>query len=106
MARGRKTEWDQSAHDFMTAIGQKLRDRRRYLGMSTRSLGSKVGLSHVQISNIERAESDFSVSYLYNFAAALDISPAELMPDPLDIGQGNGHAAAVVEDAKAKPAPT
>lgn len=60
-------------------IGERLRDRRRELGLSLRDLADRLGVSPSLISQIERERANPSVSTLYSIVNELDVSLDELL---------------------------
>lgn len=60
-------------------IGDQLRARRRQRGLSLRGLAEKLGVSPSLISQIERGQSNPSVSTLYAIVNELDVSLDELL---------------------------
>lgn len=60
-------------------IGDRLRERRRELGLSLRDLAERLGVSPSLISQIERGRANPSVSTLYALVGELDVSLDELL---------------------------
>lgn len=60
-------------------IGDRLRARRRELGLSLRDLAERLGVSPSLISQIERGRANPSVSTLYSIVGELDVSLDELL---------------------------
>ncbi len=60
-------------------IGEQLRTRRRERGLSLRNLAERLGVSPSLISQIERGQSNPSVSTLYAIVSELDVSLDELL---------------------------
>jgi transcriptional regulator with XRE-family HTH domain len=79
--RPEKPEWDEPTQAFKLAVGQTIKKTREDKGISIRELGSKVGLSHPQVSNIEQGKRELSLPYLYRFAQALDVPVTDLIPE-------------------------
>ena len=63
------------------ATGLKVRNRRRELRMSQDTLGKALGLSFQQVQKYERGANRISVSKLCEIAAALKVSPGDLIAD-------------------------
>lgn len=61
-------------------IGAAVRKHRMRRGLSTRGLAAAAGVSQPFLSNVENGRAMVSVPSLYRIAAALEVSPAELMP--------------------------
>lgn len=53
-------------------IGQRLRERRKELGMSQRQLGEMMGVSNQQLQKYENAENRIAASRLFKVALLLD----------------------------------
>lgn len=66
--------------DVDKQFGANLKKRRKQLHISQEELGTKVELSRVSISNIEKGVHGISLELLYRFAEHLNTSPSELMP--------------------------
>lgn len=62
----------------MTRIGQAVYLARIDRGLSQKELSSRTGISQPNISSIEKGR-DFQVSTLYKLAAALDLTPSDLI---------------------------
>jgi transcriptional regulator with XRE-family HTH domain len=67
---------------FLKEIGAKVRELRQGKGMTQMDLAFKCGdKDYSQINRVELGKVNFSVSYLTLIAAALDVSPKDLLPD-------------------------
>ncbi len=64
-------------------LGQRIRARRKCLGMTQERLAELTGLSDTYVGHIERATRIPSLSTLVSICYALEISPNELMCDSL-----------------------
>lgn len=62
------------------AVGDAVRTRREAAGLSMRSLATKAGVSQPFLSQLEHGTSAASISTLYRVAAALGVTPGELLP--------------------------
>ena len=63
-------------------IGEKIRSRRMALGLSQTELARRAGYADKSgISKIESGERDLTSEKIAIFAQALDMDPAELLPD-------------------------
>jgi transcriptional regulator with XRE-family HTH domain len=72
-------------------VGQRLRSRRKLMGLSQGDLAQRVGLTFQQIQKYERGINRISASRLVEFAAVLKVSPAwffEGIPVPHARGAG------------------
>ena len=67
-------------------IGEKIKARRKELGMTTEDLGRAIGVQRSAITKYEKDKVDLKSERLQQIAKALDISPAALLPDD-DIDQ-------------------
>jgi len=66
---------------FLAAIGRKIRQARRDKKMTLEELAFKCeDIDYTQIGKMERGEVNFTVSYLFLIARALDVHPKELLP--------------------------
>jgi transcriptional regulator with XRE-family HTH domain len=67
--------------DFYEQFGRRLRNARLDLGLNQQALGHRVGLQRSSISNIEKGRQRVQLHMLLEFAGALDVPPAKLLPD-------------------------
>ena len=67
-----------SPHRLDVAIGQRIRERRRALGMSQVSLAGAVGLTFQQIQKYERGSNRISFSRLVEIAEAMSCQLSDL----------------------------
>ena len=70
----------ETAADPRTVVGQRVREFRQVRQYSQEELAARAGLHPTYISGIERGHRNVSVVNLYRLAAALDVSPGELVP--------------------------
>ena len=63
------------AHPLDIHIGQRLRLRRKLLGMSQSDLAKRVGVTFQQIQKYELGSNSVNARRLYEFSAILQISP-------------------------------
>ena len=61
------------AHPVDVHVGQRVRQRRLLLGMTTRQLGESVGVKFQQIQKYERGVDRISASRMWSIAAAVDV---------------------------------
>ncbi len=59
------------AHPVDIYVGQRIRQRRSLLGMTTQQLGDSVGITHQQIQKYEARGDRISASRMWDIAAAL-----------------------------------
>lgn len=62
-------------------IGEKIKARRKELGMTTEELGQKIGVQRSAITKYEKGRVDLKSSQLQEIARALDVPPASLLDD-------------------------
>jgi transcriptional regulator with XRE-family HTH domain len=68
---------------FYEQFGSRVRKARRHIGMSQEELGYLVGLNRSSISNVELGRQRVALHMLMQFATALAVEPADLLPgDP------------------------
>ncbi|MGH9057439.1 MAG: helix-turn-helix domain-containing protein [Acidimicrobiales bacterium] len=63
------------------ALGQRVRERRRALGVSQEDLGDLAGLHRTYVGHLERGEINPSLLNILKVAAALGIDAADLVRD-------------------------
>jgi transcriptional regulator with XRE-family HTH domain len=73
----------EAPHRLDIAIGLRIRERRRYLGLSQNELSARLGISFQQIQKYERGANRVSFSRLVEIAAALGCELSSLA-DGLD----------------------
>jgi transcriptional regulator with XRE-family HTH domain len=64
-------------------IGQKIRNRRLYIGLTQKMLAEKSGISEKYLSNIENGNSHFSFPVLIGIANNLNLSADYILGDSL-----------------------
>lgn len=62
-------------------FGVLLRETRNRAGLTQDDLAKRMSLSRTAITNIEKGNQGVSLLQLYEFAAQLNVSPVELLPD-------------------------
>lgn len=65
---------------FYEQFGAKIRLARVQAGLSQEELGRRVGLTRSSISNVEKGRQHSLAHMVVEFATALDIAPAGLLP--------------------------
>src|SRR3954471_12614954 len=75
-----------TTNGFETDLGARVRSLRRERGLTLKGLGSKAGLSHPFLSQVERGLAHPSVTSVERIAAALDV-PVALLWSPSRIGE-------------------
>lgn len=66
--------------EFYEGFGARIRSARRRVGINQEELGRRVGLNRSSISNVEKGRQRVPAHMIMEFATALDIPPAELLP--------------------------
>jgi transcriptional regulator with XRE-family HTH domain len=61
------------AHPLDVLVGQRLRQRRWLLGVTTQQLGEGVGITSQQIEEYENGTNRIGASRIWEIAAALDV---------------------------------
>jgi transcriptional regulator with XRE-family HTH domain len=80
---------DRSPNPVDVHVGDRIRRRRRALGISQDRLGEQLGLTFQQVQKYERGANRVSASKLYQIARALQASIPyffEGLPDPMERG--------------------
>jgi transcriptional regulator with XRE-family HTH domain len=76
----RKSE-DNAPHPLDIALGARVRQRRKELGLSQSDLGKAVGITFQQMQKYEHGTNRISFSRLVGIARALECSVADLIGD-------------------------
>ncbi|MFT3888958.1 MAG: helix-turn-helix transcriptional regulator [Arachnia sp.] len=63
------------------ALGQRVRELRRGLGVSQEALAHSAGMDRTYVGGIERGERNVAFDNLCRLADALGVAPAELLRD-------------------------
>ena len=85
-ARFSDVDSDQYWASYAFALGEKIRALRTMQGLSQAYLAERAGISRSLLSNLERISynsnwaADPTLSTIYGIAAALDVSPLQLLP--------------------------
>jgi len=66
---------------FYEEFGRRVRSARMAAGLNQESLGHRVGLERSSISNVEKGRQRVQLHMLLEFAAALSVPTADLLPD-------------------------
>jgi len=69
----------------MSRFGEKLRYLRTHQGISLRDLGEAIGISHTQITRIERGENIPAVTVAYKIARYFGVSLDDLANDEIEL---------------------
>lgn len=80
-ANTRTTVKDNGPHPLDFALGQRIRMRRKEIGMSQQDLGTGCGVTFQQVQKMEYGTNRVSFSRLCMIAAALHQTPADLIGD-------------------------
>lgn len=65
--------------EALVNFGKKVRQKREALGLSQEELAAKAGVHRTYIGMIERAEKNITLSNIHKIAAALSLSPKDLL---------------------------
>src|SRR4051812_7338892 len=66
---------------WRAAFGERVRAARVELGYTQEDLAHKVGVHRTYAGTVERGEQNISLTNICEFALALGVQPADLMPD-------------------------
>lgn len=66
--------------DLLKQIGEKMRFERTQKNISQESLANECGIDYSQVNRMELGKVNFSISYLFRIAAALEIDAKTLLP--------------------------
>lgn len=80
-------------------LGALVRARREREKMTQGQLAGRIGMTRTSITNIEKGRQKVQLDTLYDIAAALDVSPAELLPSAEKVEAGS-VGARMPDDAK------
>ena len=98
---------DRSPNPIDVHVGERVRRRRRALGVSQEQLADKLGLTFQQVQKYERGANRISCSKLYQIASALQAHIAYFfdgLPDPVRaMGVAEDSPAAFVHDLPLTP---
>ena len=97
---------DRSPNPIDVHVGERVRRRRRALGVSQEQLADKLGLTFQQVQKYERGANRVSASKLYQIAAALQASISyffEGLPDPVRASGVAEEGATFVHDLPLTP---
>lgn len=72
-------------------IGAVIKARRKTLGLKQEGLAGRLGISRGSLANIETGRQSILVHQLYKYAAKLDLSPFDLLPQPATDCVGAGR---------------
>lgn len=71
--------WTREERVFLAAFGERVRARRKALGLSQEQLGHKAYLHRTYIGGIERGERNLSMLHVARLAGALEVDIEELV---------------------------
>ena len=97
---------ERGPHQVDSHVGERIRRRRRALGMSQEELAASVGLTFQQIQKYERGANRVSASKLYQLATTLKAKIEffyEGLADPTRPGVAEDDAPAFVQDMPLTP---
>ena len=70
--------------DLYRVVGNRIRQARLDLGLTQEALAEAVSLTRTSITNIEKGRQNLLVHKLISFADALQVAPADLLPQSGD----------------------
>jgi transcriptional regulator with XRE-family HTH domain len=73
-------------------IGAVIKARRKTLGLKQETLAGKLGISRGSLANIETGRQNVLVHQLFKIAAALELTPTDLLPPPSTEHVRAGHS--------------
>lgn len=66
--------------NLLVEVGNKIREVRLSKNISQESLANECEIDYSQVNRMELGKVNFSISYLYRIAKALNVDPKELLP--------------------------
>jgi len=66
--------------NLLAKIGDRIREIRLSKNISQESLANEFEIDYSQVNRMELGKVNFSISYLYRIAKALDVDPKKLLP--------------------------
>lgn len=81
-------------------VGQRVRVRRKMLGLSQTQLGKELGVTFQQVQKYERGTNRIGSSRLFRIATALDV-PVSYFFEGADIGEASASVAVEASDGNA-----
>lgn len=67
--------------EFYAAVGKKIAETRKRLGITQEALASKIFLTRTSVINIEKGRQQLLVHMLLDIARALHVNPSDLIPE-------------------------
>ena len=64
------------------SVGERIRTRRKKLGMTQEQLAQKLEISRASLANIETGRQSILLHNLYSIAKAIELAPESLLPSP------------------------
>lgn len=88
----------------MNQAPNRIRALRNAAGISQEVLGERIGAHKMTVSDLERGKIELTLSYMRKVAAALNVSPAELLLDRDDPARPSDVERELLEAFRASPA--
>lgn len=66
-------------------VGERIRRRRKKLGMKQKDLAALMGSSRAALANVETGRQNIILHHIYRFADVLDLELSDLLPDPAEL---------------------
>lgn len=79
-------------------IGRRVRMQREDRGLTQESLAKLIGLKRTSITNVENGKQKLLVHTFWDLARALEVRPADLLPQPVEPATQHLEEAALPED--------
>ena len=67
--------------DHCREVGERIRERRRWLNLTQEQLAEAAGISWSSVQRVEAGSPAMRISYYLRIARALDVDPGELVKD-------------------------
>lgn len=81
----------------MTDAPNRIRELRIAAHLSQQAVADRVGVSKVTISDLERGQMRLDVEYMKRIASALNVTPADLLPQEANPWALNDEERAIIE---------
>ena len=89
--------------DNTAKIVEKLREKRKQLGLSQKELASRLGISNSRVSNWEQGINRPDADMLADICRVLEVSPSDLLGVTLTGEEFSGEERALIAAYRAKP---
>lgn len=89
---------------FYAEIGRRVRLARERIGLTQDSLAAQIMLSRTSVTNIEKGRQKVLAHTICRLAGALNVLPAELLPDTPPLSESEGEAREKMDSPRAREA--